>query len=255
MFEQTVLETQHYTDRLFRFRMTRPQGFRFRSGEFVMIGLPGDNGKPLLRAYSIASPAWDDNLEFFSIKVPDGPLTSRLQKIDEGDTVILGKKSTGTLVLDALKPGKTLYMLSTGTGIAPFASLIRDPETYEKFEKIVLCHTTREVSELKYGFDLVDEIKADAMLSEIVGDKLVHFTSCTREDHAVTGRITHLIEDGRLFGAIGEAEGFDPETDRVMICGSMEMLKDCADLCEAAGLVEGSNNSPGDYVIEKAFAE
>ena len=255
MFEQTVLETQHYTDRLFRFRMTRPQGFRFRSGEFVMIGLPGDNGKPLLRAYSIASPAWDDNLEFFSIKVPDGPLTSKLQKIDEGDTVILGKKSTGTLVLDALKPGKTLYMLSTGTGIAPFASLIRDPETYEKFEKIVLCHTTREVSELKYGFDLVDEIKNDEMLSEIVGDKLVHFTSCTREDYDVTGRVTHLIEDGTLFRTIGEAEGFDPETDRVMICGSMEMLKDCADLCEAAGLVEGSNNSPGDYVIEKAFAE
>ena len=255
MFEQTVLETQHYTDRLFRFRMTRPQGFRFRSGEFVMIGLPGDNGKPLLRAYSIASPAWDDNLEFFSIKVPDGPLTSKLQKIDEGDTVILGKKSTGTLVLDALKPGKTLYMLSTGTGIAPFASLIRDPETYEKFEKIVLCHTTREVSELKYGFDLVDEIKNDEMLSEIVGDKLVHFTSCTREDYDVTGRVTHLIEDGTLFRNIGEAEGFDPATDRVMICGSMEMLKDCADLCEAAGLDEGSNNSPGDYVIEKAFAE
>ena len=138
MFEQTVLETQHYTDRLFRFRMTRPTGFRFRSGEFVMIGLPGDNGKPLLRAYSIASPAWDDNLEFFSIKVPDGPLTSRLQNIGEGDTVILGKKSTGTLVLDALRPGKTLYMLSTGTGIAPFASLIREPETFERFENCLL---------------------------------------------------------------------------------------------------------------------
>jgi len=180
MFEQTVLETQHYTDRLFRFRMTRPQNFRFRSGEFVMIGLPGDNGKPLLRAYSIASPAWDDNLEFFSIKVPDGPLTSRLQNIGEGDTVILGKKSTGTLVLDALKPGKTLYLLSTGTGIAPFASLIREPETFERFEKVVLCHTTREVSELQYGVDLVNEIKGDEMLSEVVGDKLVHFTSVTR---------------------------------------------------------------------------
>ena len=255
MFEQTVLETQHYTDRLFRFRMTRPQNFRFRSGEFVMIGLPGENGKPLLRAYSIASPAWDDNLEFFSIKVPDGPLTSRLQNIGEGDTVILGKKSTGTLVLDALKPGKTLYLLSTGTGIAPFASLIREPETFERFEKVVLCHTTREISELQYGIDLMNEIRNDEMLSEVVGDKLVHFTSVTREDYPITGRITHLIEDGTVFREIGESEGFDPKTDRVMICGSMEMLRDCADLCEAAGLVEGSNNQPGDYVIEKAFAD
>ena len=254
MFEQTVLETQHYTDRLFRFRMTRPSGFRFRSGEFVMIGLPGDNGKPLLRAYSIASPAWDDNLEFFSIKVPDGPLTSRLQNIGEGDTVILGKKSTGTLVLDALRPGKTLYMLSTGTGIAPFASLIREPETFERFEKVVLCHTTREVSELQYGLDLIAEIEADEMLSEVVGDKLVHFTSVTREDYPVRGRITNLIEDGSLFDAVGNTP-FDPAVDRVMICGSMEMLKDCAALCEQAGLVEGSNSEPGDYVIEKAFAE
>ena len=255
MFEQTVLETQHYTDRLFRFRMTRPQNFRFRSGEFVMIGLPGENGKPLLRAYSIASPAWEDNLEFFSIKVPDGPLTSRLQNIGEGDTVILGKKSTGTLVLDALKPGKTLYLLSTGTGIAPFASLIREPETFERFEKVVLCHTTREISELQYGIDLMNEIQTDAMLSEVVGDTLVHFTSVTREDYPVKGRITHLIEDGTLFREIGESEGFDPATDRVMICGSMERLRDSADLCEAAGLVEGSNNQPGDYVIEKAFAD
>ena len=224
MFEQTVLETQHYTDRLFRFRMTRPQNFRFRSGEFVMIGLPGENGKPLLRAYSIASPAWDDNLEFFSIKVPDGPLTSRLQNIGEGDTVILGKKSTGTLVLDALKPGKTLYLLSTGTGIAPFASLIREPETFERFEKVVLCHTTREISELQYGTDLINEIRDDEMLSEVAGDKLVHFTSVTREDYAVKGRITNLIEDGTLFR-------------------------------EIAGMVEGSNNQPGDYVIEKAFAD
>ena len=254
MFEQTVLETQHYTDRLFRFRMTRPSGFRFRSGEFVMIGLPGDNGKPLLRAYSIASPAWGDNLEFFSIKVPDGPLTSRLQNIGEGDTVILGKKSTGTLVLDALRPGKTLYMLSTGTGIAPFASLIREPETFERFEKVVLCHTTREVSELQYGLDLIAEIEADEMLSEVVGDKLVHFTSVTREDYPVRGRITNLIEDGSLFDYVGTTP-FDPAVDRVMICGSMEMLKDCAALCEQAGLVEGSNSEPGDYVIEKAFAE
>ena len=254
MFEQTVLETQHYTDRLFRFRMTRPSGFRFRSGEFVMIGLPGDNGKPLLRAYSIASPAWDDNLEFFSIKVPDGPLTSRLQNIGEGDTVILGKKSTGTLVLDALRPGKTLYMLSTGTGIAPFASLIREPETFERFEKVVLCHTTREVSELQYGLDLVAEIEADEMLSE--GRRrqagALHLGDARGLSRA--GADHNLIEDGSLFDAVGTTP-FDPAVDRVMICGSMEMLKDCAALCEQAGLVEGSNSEPGDYVIEKAFAE
>ncbi|MBU4090634.1 MAG: ferredoxin--NADP reductase, partial [Alphaproteobacteria bacterium] len=171
VYAETVLSVTHYTDRLFRFRMTRPPGFRFRSGEFAMIGLMVD-GKPIYRAYSIASPSWDEELEFFSIKVPDGPLTQHLQMIKPGDRVLMRKKPTGTLVLDALTPGKRLYMFSTGTGIAPFASLIRDPETYEKFEEVILTHTCREVAELQYGFDLINEIRADEMLSEIVGDKL-----------------------------------------------------------------------------------
>ncbi|MEM7299462.1 MAG: ferredoxin--NADP reductase [Pseudomonadota bacterium] len=252
MFQETVLETSHYTDRLFSFKTTRPPSFRFRSGEFAMIGLEGENGKPLLRAYSIASPSWDESLEFFSIKVPDGPLTSKLQKIQPGDKVILNKKPTGTLVLDALKPGKNLYLLSTGTGIAPFASLIRDPETYEKFDKVVLTHTCREVAELKYGNTLVKSILDDELLSEIAGDKLVHFTSVTREAHEHKGRITDLIKDGSFFESVS-ASPWSPEDDRVMICGSTGMINDVKDLCAEAGLIEGSNASPGDFVIEKAF--
>ncbi|MEM6617611.1 MAG: ferredoxin--NADP reductase [Pseudomonadota bacterium] len=252
MFEERVLETQHYTDRLFRFKMSRPPSFRFRSGEFVMIGLKQESGKPLLRAYSVASPSWDETLEFFSIKVPDGPLTSKLQKIQPGDTVMLNKKPTGTLVLDALLPGKNLYMVSTGTGIAPFASLIRDPETYERFESVILTHTCREVAELQYGFDLVEEIKEDDTLSELVGDKLIHFTTTTREDHSHTGRITTLIENGTFFDAIGKPR-WSKDEDRVMICGSMDMLQDVKALCESHGLTEGANNRPAEFVIERAF--
>ena len=208
MHHETVLETHHYTDRLFSFKTTRPPSFRFRSGEFAMLGLEAD-GKPLLRAYSIASPSWDDTLEFFSIKVPNGPLTSRLQKVKEGDEIILTKKPTGTLVLDALKPGKTLYLISTGTGIAPFASIVRDPETYERFERVVLTHSCRTVPELSYGFDLMKTIEEDDVLREIVDGKLTHFTSVTRQEHTHVGRITKLIEDGTLFEAIG-AEPWDP---------------------------------------------
>lgn len=254
MYHEKVLETQHYTDTLFSFKTTRPQSFRFRSGEFVMLGLQGENdNKPLLRAYSIASPSWDEELEFFSIKVPNGPLTSRLQKIQPGDEIILHKKPTGTLVLDALLPGRNLYLISTGTGIAPFASIIRDPETYERYERVILTHSCRFKSELEYGFHLMDAIKNDEIVSEIVGDKLTHFTSVTREtDHPHVGRITKQIQNGELFKAIGE-EPWNPETDRVMICGSTAMLKDVQTECENAGLTEGSNSRPGDYVIEKAF--
>ena len=251
VYGETVLSVTHYTDRLFRFRMTRPAGFRFRSGEFAMIGLMIE-GKPVYRAYSIASPAWDEELEFFSIKVPDGPLTQHLQKIQPGDIVLMRKKPTGTLVLDALTPGKRLYMFSTGTGIAPFASLIRDPETYEKFEEVILTHTTRDVAELKYGFELVDEIRKDEMLSEIVGDKLRHYATVTREDFAYTGRITDLIESGKLFADLG-VPAFDPAIDRGMICGSAAMLKDTKALLEKAGLTEGANNKPAEFVIERAF--
>lgn len=251
MHHEKVLETHHYTDRLFSFKTTRPASFRFRSGEFAMLGLEAD-GKPLLRAYSIASPSWDDTLEFFSIKVPDGPLTSRLQKVKEGDEIILNKKPTGTLVLDALRPGKTLYMISTGTGIAPFASLIREPETYERFERVILTHSCRTVAELEYGFDLMKMIEEDEVLREIVNGKLTHFTSVTREDHTHVGRITKLIDDGTLFEAVG-AEPWNPEHDRVMICGSTAMTNDVRAACERFGLEEGANNRPADFVVEKAF--
>ncbi|MCO6185897.1 ferredoxin--NADP reductase [Rhizobium sp. L1K21] len=251
VFAETVTDVQHYTDRLFRFRMTRPESFRFRSGEFVMIGLMVE-GKPLFRAYSIASPAWDEELEFFSIKVPDGPLTSHLCDIKVGDTVLMRKKPTGTLVLDALVPGKRLYMFSTGTGIAPFASLIRDPETYEKFEEVILCHTCREVAELKYGFDLVEEIKNHEFLAELVGDKLKHYATVTREDYPFKGRITDLMESGKLYTDLG-VPPINPEIDRGMICGSAAMLKDTKELLEKAGLTEGANNKPAEFVIERAF--
>ncbi len=251
--QETTLAVRHWTDTLFSFRLTRPASFRFRSGEFVMIGLMVDD-KPLLRAYSVASPAWDEALDFYSIKVQDGPLTSRLQKIKDGDPVLLGKKPTGTLVLDALIPGQTLYLFSTGTGIAPFASLIRDPETYEKFDKVVLTHTCRHAAELAYGVDLVAQAKQDPLVGEEVSAKLVHYTSCTREAHDHEGRITTLIENGQLFEDLGMPR-LNPETDRVMICGSMAMLNDTKALAEGHGLTEGSNANPGTFVVERAFAE
>lgn len=252
-FIQTVTSVTHYTDRLFRFRMTRPGSFRFRSGEFAMIGLIID-GKPLYRAYSIASPSWAEELEFFSIKVPDGPLTSQLQLIRPGDGILMRKKPTGTLVLDALVPGRRLYMFSTGTGIAPFASLIRDPETYEKFEDVIITHTCREVAELQYGFDVVKEAMYDPLIGEEAQGKLRHYTSITREDYPYRGRITDLISGGKLFTDLG-VPPLDPEVDRGMICGSMAMLKDTRDLMLQAGLTEGSNASPGQFVVERAFAD
>ncbi|MEM6711355.1 MAG: ferredoxin--NADP reductase [Pseudomonadota bacterium] len=253
MYRETILNTHHYTDRLFSFQITRPQAFRFRSGEFVMIGLEVD-GKPLLRAYSIASPSWAEHLEFFSIKVPDGPLTSHLQKIEEGDEIILGKKSVGTLVHDALRPGKNLYLISTGTGIAPFASIIRDPETYEKFERVILTHSCRTVAELQYGFDLVNGINEDEILQEMASGRLTHFTSVTREDYKTKGRITGLIESGTLFDVLGEAP-WNAKVDRVMICGSTEMIRDVSQLCLDHGLEEGANSKPADFVLEKAFVD
>lgn len=251
VFAETVTEVQHYTDFLFKFRITRPASFRFRSGEFVMIGLMID-GKPIYRAYSIASPSWDEELEFFSIKVPDGPLTSHLQKIEVGDKILMKKKPTGTLVNDALIPGKRLYMFSTGTGIAPFASLIRDPETYEKFDQLILTHTCREVAELKYGADLVAATKNDPLIGELAQTQLTHYTSVTREAFERQGRITTLIENGKLFEDLG-LPALDPEIDRGMICGSMQMIKDTKVLLEAAGLTEGANNKPAEFVVERAF--
>jgi ferredoxin--NADP+ reductase len=251
VFGETVTQVKHYTDRLFSFRITRPASFRFRSGEFVMIGLPS-SGKPVYRAYSIASPSWDEELEFFSIKVPGGPLTEHLQKIKPGDTILMRKKPTGTLVLDALAPGKRLFMLSTGTGIAPFASLIRDPECYEKFDLLVLTHTCREVSELKYGYDVVDNTRGDPLVGEFVGDKLIHFTTTTREKSANMGRITHMIKDNSLFSTLNISE-LNPANDRIMICGSTEMTQELKQMFEDMGFKEGANSRPASFVIERAF--
>lgn len=249
---QTVTSVIHYTDRLFSFRVTRPQSLRFRSGEFVMIGLMGENGKPLLRAYSIASPSWDEELEFYSIKVPDGPLTSKLQNIQAGDAVIVRPKPVGTLVLDALLPAKRIYFIATGTGIAPFASLIRDPDLYERYEEVILCHTCRDVADLKYGAHLVTSLPDDPLIGEFVGNKLKYYPTTTREDSPKTGRITKLIEDGTLAVDL-DLPPLNPKTDRVMICGSMALNTDVKAICEAAGLTEGSNSAPADYVLEKAF--
>ena len=250
---EKVLSVEHYTDRLFSFTITRPPAFRFRSGEFVMIGLqPEGAKKPIMRAYSIASPSWDDKLEFYSIKVPDGPLTSHLQKVQPGDEIILAKKSVGTLVLDALLPGKRLYMFSTGTGIAPFASLIRDPETYERYDQVILTHTCRQAAELSYGLRLTNSLQDDPLVGEMVDGKMLHITSLTREDYPLKGRITRLLESRELFAQTGTPP-LSPEEDRVMICGSMDMINDTKAIVETFGLTEGSNSMPAEFVVEKAF--
>ena len=251
-FSCVVTEVEHYTDSLFRFRTARPDTLRFRPGEFLMIGLKGE-GKPLLRAYSIASPSWDETLEFYSIKVEGGALTSRLRHIKPGDRVLVGRKPTGTLVTDALKPGKRLYMLSTGTGAAPFASLIREPSVYDQFDEVILTHTCRTAPELAYTEQLVAALRNDPLIGEFAGERLTYFNSLTREDGPRIGRITTLIESGALFEQLGRP-AFDPAHDRVMICGSMAMLEELKALLEARGFEEGSNAKPGDFVVEKAFA-
>lgn len=248
---QEVLKVKHWTDNLFSFSITRPSTFRFRSGEFVMLGLEIE-GKKLLRAYSMASPAWDENLEFLSIKVPDGRLTSRLQEIQPGDHVLLGKKPTGTLVHDALTPGKRLYLFSTGTGFAPFASIIRDLDTYEKFEQVIVTHTCRRAAELDYSKAVVQETKNHEYLGPLSAGKLFYYDSVTREEYHRVGRITDLIRNGRMFGELA-VPAFDPACDRVMVCGSVNVNKDMKLLIESYGLTEGANSAPAEYVVEKAF--
>lgn len=251
VYAEKVVSVRHYTDRLFAFRVTRPPGLRFRSGEFVMIGLPNAE-KPVFRAYSIASPNWDDELEFFSIKVPDGPLTSHLQRIAPGDTVLIRQKSTGTLVTDALLAGRRLFMISTGTGIAPFASLLRDPETFDRFEQLVLTHTCRDHAELAYGVELFEGLAGDPLIGDLTGGRVTLYSTTTREITPRMGRITRLLENGRMFSELG-VPSFDPATDRVMICGSMDMLKDVKAIVEAHGFEEGSLSHPGTFVVERAF--
>jgi len=253
-----ILWTRRWTDRLFSFAVERPEDFRFRSGEFVMIGLPDpDGGKPTLRAYSIASPAWSEEVEFYSIHVPDGPLTSRLSQLEAGDEILLGKKPTGTLVLDALTGGERLFLIASGTGLAPWLSVLRDPETWERFEQVIVTHTVREVADLAYRDVLTRDLFDDPLVGEAAAGRLHYYPTVTREavptPDLKTGRITERIDSGALFADLGLAPGFDPARDRAMLCGSTAMIRDVAARLEAAGLVEGSNAAPGHYVLERAF--
>ncbi len=254
---QTVTEVKHWTDRLFSFKVSRPASLRFRSGEFVMIGLLGDNGKPLLRAYSIASPSWDEELEFYSIKVQDGPLTSKLQHIQPGDQIILRPKPVGTLVHDALLPGKRIWFFATGTGFAPFASLLREPQTYEDYDEVIITHTCRDVAELDYGRELIESVKQDELLAELIGegfaDKIRYYPTTTREESPKMGRITELLKDGTVFADLGIEGGIKPDTDRAMVCGSLAFNHDIKAILEEFGLREGANSEPKEFVIEKAF--
>ncbi|MEN9712308.1 MAG: Ferredoxin--NADP reductase [Pseudomonadota bacterium] len=252
--EEEVLTVHHWTDRLFSFTTTRDQALRFSNGHFTMIGLRGDNGKPLLRAYSIVSPNYEEHLEFLSIKVQDGPLTSRLQHIQVGDKIIVGRKPTGTLLIDYLLPGKNLYLLSTGTGMAPFLSVIRDPETYERFEKVILVHGVREVKELAYHDYLTQELPQHEFLGDMVSKQFLYYPTVTREPFKNQGRLTDAIESGKLFSDLG-LPALDPARDRVMICGSPQMLKDLKHMLESRNFKEGNTTTPGDFVIERAFAE
>lgn len=250
---ETVLSVRHWNEHLFSFTITRPQSFRFRSGEFVMLGLPGES-RPLLRAYSIASPAWAEELEFLSIKVADGPLTSKLQLIQPGDQLFLGRKPTGTLVTDALLPGKRLFFLSTGTGLAPFLSLARDPDVYEMFDQIQLVHSVRRVSDLAFREELEAQLAGDPLVQDQALVQFSYLPTVTREEFPTRERIGTLIENGKLFGpqTVGDRK-LNPETDRIMMCGSMEMIKDLSAMLEGMGFEEGSNSKPGQYVIERAF--
>jgi ferredoxin--NADP+ reductase len=251
---ERVLNVHHWNDTLFSFRTTRDPGLRFHNGHFVMIGLQVE-GKPLLRAYSVASANHEEHLEFLSIKVPNGPLTSRLQHLKEGDEILVGRKPVGTLVIDDLKPAKNLYLLATGTGLAPFMSIIRDPDTYERFEKVVLVHGVRLVSELAYADYIQKELPQHEFLGELLRDKLIYYPTVTREPFRNRGRLTELLDSGKLTDEIGLPR-LNPETDRAMICGNQAMLDDCCKLLDARGFqISPRQGEVGDYVIERAFVE
>ena len=250
---ETVTDVHHWTDTLFSFRTTRDPGFRFENGHFTMIGLEQE-GRPLLRAYSMASANHEDYLEFFSIKVPEGPLTSQLQKIQTGDKILVSRKPTGSLLLHHLHPGRHLYLLSTGTGLAPFLSLIKDPELYENFDKVILVHGCRYVEELAYRDVITSKLPENEYLGDLVRDKLLYYPTVTRESFRNQGRITHLIESGKLFEDLGTPP-LNVDNDRFMICGSPEMLKDTCELLESRGFHEYRAGKPGHYVIERAFVE
>lgn len=251
--EERVLSVHHWTDKLFTFTTTRDASLRFSNGHFTMIGLRV-NDKPLLRAYSIVSANYEEHLEFLSIKVPDGPLTSRLQHIQVGDSIIVGKKPTGTLLIDYLLPGKRLYLLSTGTGLAPFMSIIRDPATYEAFEHVVLVHGVRQADELAYHDLVTEHLPQHEFLGEMISKQLLYYPTVTRESYRTMGRVTDLMESGQMFADL-KLPGLDVANDRVMICGSPHMLKDLKHMLEGRGFKEGTTSTPGDFVIERAFAE
>lgn len=252
-YREHVTHVHHWTESLFSFRTSRDQSFRFDSGQFTMLGLEID-GKPLMRAYSLASATYEDELEFFSIKVPDGPLTSRLQHLKKGDAVLVGRKATGTLVHSNLLPGKRLYLLGTGTGLAPFLSVIKDPETYERYETVILVHGCRKVSELAYGEMITEGLPSDELVGEFVKKQLIYYPTVTREPFVNRGRITDLIASGRLFED-AKQPGLDREHDRIEICGSPEMVKDLRAYFVEQGFAEGSGSKPGHFVVEKAFVD
>lgn len=254
---ERVLDVRHWNDTLFSFRTTRDASLRFENGHFVMIGLPAEQngGKPLMRAYSIASANYEDHLEFFSIKVPGGPLTSRLQNLKPGDDIVVSRKPTGTLLVSDLKPGKRVYLLATGTGLAPFLSIIRDPETYERFDEVVLVHGVRQVSDLAYHDYISHELPDHEFLGELVKKQLKYYPTATREPFRYNGRLTELVESGKLFADLG-VPAWDPAADRAMICGGPAMLEDTRKLLDVRGFAVSPHiGTPGDYVFERAFVE
>lgn len=253
LMKEAVTQVHHWNDTLFSFKTTRDMSFRFKNGHFTMIGLE-QNGRPLLRAYSIVSANYEEELEFFSIKVPDGPLTSRLQHLQVGDEILVSRKPTGTLTVDNLLPGRNLYLLSTGTGLAPFLSIIRDPEVYEAYDKIIVAHGVRQVNELAYHDLITEHLPEHEYFGDDVRAKLIYYPTVTREDHRNQGRLTDLMRSGKLFTDIGMPQ-LDPEQDRVMICGSPAMLKDTCAILDERGFRETRHGDLGSYVIERAFVE
>ncbi len=254
LMKERVLDVHHWNDTLFSFTTTRNPGFRFRNGHFTMMGLEQEGGRPLLRAYSITSANYEEKLEFFSIKVPDGPLTSKLQHLKPGDEVLVNSKSTGTLITDALLPGKHLYLISTGTGLAPFMSIIKDPEVYELYDKVILTHGVRHASELAYQEVISQELPKNEYFGDVIKDKLLYYPTVTREPFKNNGRLTDLLVSNRLTNDLG-LPAIDPATDRFMICGSPSMLKDTCAILDERGFTEARHGDQGHYVIERAFVE
>lgn len=250
---ERVLEVRHWTDTLFSFKTSRDTGFRFENGHFTMIGLEVE-GRPLLRAYSIASANYENELEFFSIKVDDGALTSRLRDVQPGDEILVSRKPTGTLVADHLLPGRNLFLISTGTGLAPFMSIIKDPEVYDRFDRVILTHGCRYVRELAYQQEITEQLPQNEFFGEMVQQQLLYYPTVTREPFRNQGRITDLMDSGKLCADLG-LPALDPAHDRLMICGSPSMLKDTCAILDARGFRESRHGRQAEYVIERAFVE